>query len=124
LMDGEVNNNIPYFLCPSLEGSLSMFKPFFNLSTNFILLDIMVSGQSGDSRERGSGYLNFLENRDGGNAHTLTRQENCGKGTIRSVHSRFRPIGDGGVALSNHVGRTFNLDSRVVNKETSSDRYS
>ncbi|KAG5596169.1 hypothetical protein H5410_037401, partial [Solanum commersonii] len=84
--------------------------------------DIMVSGQSGDSRGRGSGYLKCLENRDGGNAHKLARQENCGKGTIRSVHSRFRPIGDGGVALSNHVGRTFNLDSRVVNKETSSDR--
>ncbi|KAH0650604.1 hypothetical protein KY285_030694 [Solanum tuberosum] len=58
----------------------------------------MVSGQSDDSRGRVSGYLK----RYGGNAHNLTRQENCGKGTIRSVHNRFRPIRDGGVALSNH----------------------
>ncbi|KAH0650603.1 hypothetical protein KY284_030515 [Solanum tuberosum] len=48
----------------------------------------MVSGQSGDSRGRGSGYLKCLENRDGGNEHKLTRQENCGKVTIRSVHRR------------------------------------
>uniref|UniRef100_M1C2Z7 Protein OBERON 3 n=1 Tax=Solanum tuberosum TaxID=4113 RepID=M1C2Z7_SOLTU len=77
----------------------------------------MVSGQSNALRGRGSGYLK----RYGGNAHKLTRQENCGKGTIRSVHSRFRPIGDGGVALSNHVGGTW-FDNRVVDKETCSDR--
>ncbi|EYU30175.1 hypothetical protein MIMGU_mgv1a001724mg [Erythranthe guttata] len=29
---------------------------------------------------------------------------NCGEGTNGSVHSRFRPIGDGTVALSNHGG--------------------
>ncbi|XP_047969667.1 protein OBERON 3 [Salvia hispanica] len=29
---------------------------------------------------------------------------NCGEGTNGSVHSRFRPIGDGTVAFSNHVG--------------------
>ncbi|KAL3379080.1 hypothetical protein AABB24_000015 [Solanum stoloniferum] len=77
----------------------------------------MVSGQSDALRGRGSGYLK----RYGGNAHKLTRQENCGKGAIHSVLSRFRPIGDGGVALSNHVGGTW-FDSRVVNKETCSDR--
>ncbi|KAL3347127.1 hypothetical protein AABB24_021014 [Solanum stoloniferum] len=77
----------------------------------------MVSGQSDALRGRGSGYLK----RSGGNAHKLTRQENCGKGTIRSIHNRFRPIGDDGVALSNHVGGTW-FDSRVVNKEICSDR--
>ncbi|KAL8053092.1 hypothetical protein ABFX02_05G049400 [Erythranthe guttata] len=40
---------------------------------------------------------------------------NCGEGTNGSVHSRFRPIGDGTVALSNHGGgfnrSGFNKDS-------------
>ncbi|KZV57278.1 protein OBERON 3 [Dorcoceras hygrometricum] len=45
---------------------------------------------------------------------------NCGEGTNGSVHSRFKPIGDGTVALSNHGGdgglgmgnrRGFNKDS-------------
>ncbi|KAH0724149.1 hypothetical protein KY285_000013 [Solanum tuberosum] len=48
----------------------------------------MVSGQSDALRGRGSGYLK----RYGGNAHKLARQENCGKGTIRSVHSRPRVV--------------------------------
>ncbi|XP_027771167.1 protein OBERON 3-like [Solanum pennellii] len=93
------------------------FLKFFLPICQFLIsLHIMVSGQSDALRGRGSGYLK----RYGGNAHKLTRQANCGKGTIKSVHSSFRPIGDGGVALSNHVGGTW-FDSRVVNKETCSD---
>ncbi|XP_059649804.1 protein OBERON 3 [Cornus florida] len=58
---------------------------------------------------------------------------NCGEGTNGSVHSRFRPIGDG-VALSNHGGGIFPLmqGNRPVNKDscnslhltTSSDNHS
>ncbi|CAL5427898.1 unnamed protein product [Camellia sinensis] len=59
---------------------------------------------------------------------------NGGEGTNGSVHSRFRPIGDG-VALSNHGGGAFSLmqTNRAVNKDscnnslyhtTSSDNHS
>ncbi|CAN4096632.1 unnamed protein product [Withania somnifera] len=40
---------------------------------------------------------------------------NCGEGTNGSVHSRFRAIGDGGVAFANN---SFPLCSQVLNKET------
>lgn len=40
---------------------------------------------------------------------------NCGEGTNGSVHSRFRPIGDGGVAFANN---SFALGSQVLHKET------
>ncbi|XP_009781158.1 protein OBERON 3 [Nicotiana sylvestris] len=43
---------------------------------------------------------------------------NCGEGTNGSVHSRFRPIGDGGVALANNYGGSFALGSQVLHKET------
>ncbi|KAL8535879.1 hypothetical protein ACS0TY_011502 [Phlomoides rotata] len=61
---------------------------------------------------------------------------NCGEGTNGSVHSRFRPIGDGTVALSNHGGGGgfgmanrggYNKDSSCNNslyKTTSSDNVS
>ncbi|XP_060196418.1 protein OBERON 3 [Lycium barbarum] len=45
---------------------------------------------------------------------------NAGEGTNGSVHSRFRPIGDGGVTLSNHVGGSFNS----IHRTTSSDNNS
>nr|GLL32843.1 protein OBERON 3 [Ipomoea trifida] len=50
---------------------------------------------------------------------------NCGEGTNGSVHSRFRPIGDGGVALSNHGSGTFAFGGRVgvVNKETCNNSF-
>lgn len=35
---------------------------------------------------------------------------NCGEGTNGSVHSRFKPIGDGSVSLSNHWSRPLNRD--------------
>ncbi|RVW34596.1 Protein OBERON 3 [Vitis vinifera] len=43
---------------------------------------------------------------------------NCGEGTNGSVHSRFKPIGDG-VGLSNHGGGVYPLmqGSRMINKE-------
>ncbi|KAG7974503.1 hypothetical protein I3843_06G051500 [Carya illinoinensis] len=34
---------------------------------------------------------------------------NCGEGTNGSVHSRFKPIGDGAVTLSNHGGGLFSM---------------
>ncbi|KAK2988589.1 hypothetical protein RJ640_011559 [Escallonia rubra] len=45
---------------------------------------------------------------------------NCGEGTNGSVHSRFRPVGDG-VALSNHGSGGFSLlqGNRAVNKDSS-----
>lgn len=58
---------------------------------------------------------------------------NCGEGTNGSVHSRFRPIGDGTVALSSHGGfgmpnrGGYNKDSSCNNslyKTTSSDNVS
>ncbi|KAL2541349.1 Protein OBERON 3 [Abeliophyllum distichum] len=61
---------------------------------------------------------------------------NCGEGTNGSVHSRFRPIGDGSVAFSNHEvgGGSFGLgNGGRVNKDsgnnslyktTSSDNHS
>ncbi|KAG8382661.1 hypothetical protein BUALT_Bualt05G0100500 [Buddleja alternifolia] len=60
---------------------------------------------------------------------------NCGEGTNGSVHSRFRPIGDGTVGLSNHGGGgVFGISGRSgINKDscnnsiyrtTSSDNHS
>ncbi|KAH7516231.1 hypothetical protein FEM48_Zijuj10G0113300 [Ziziphus jujuba var. spinosa] len=57
---------------------------------------------------------------------------NCGEGTNGSVHSRFKPIGDGGVTLSNHGGGIFSLmqgnrkDScnNSLYRTTSSDNHS
>ncbi|XP_059655298.1 protein OBERON 3-like isoform X2 [Cornus florida] len=46
---------------------------------------------------------------------------NCGEGTNGSVHSRFRPIGDG-VALSNHGGGGFS-SMQPVNKDSSNTLY-
>ncbi|XP_028787101.1 protein OBERON 3-like [Neltuma alba] len=51
---------------------------------------------------------------------------NCGEGTNGSVHSRFKPIGDG-VALSNHGGGGYNSTMQGNNsqyKTTSSDNHS
>ncbi|XAR63706.1 hypothetical protein NMG60_11023741 [Bertholletia excelsa] len=49
---------------------------------------------------------------------------NGGEGTNGSVHSRFRPIGDG-VALSNHGGGAFSLlqGNRAINKGTCNSLY-
>ncbi|GER51813.1 hypothetical protein STAS_29228 [Striga asiatica] len=44
---------------------------------------------------------NSTENCDYSGSHQIW---NCGEGTNGSVHSRFRPVGDGSVALSNHGG--------------------
>ncbi|KAH0650602.1 hypothetical protein KY285_030692 [Solanum tuberosum] len=66
----------------------------------------MVSGQSDDSRGRGSGYLK----RYGGNAHNLTRQENCGKGTIRSVHIRTTSSDNNSFFLSDLLARPRTVD--------------
>ncbi|KAK7275009.1 hypothetical protein RIF29_16115 [Crotalaria pallida] len=54
---------------------------------------------------------------------------NCGEGTNGSVHSRFKPIGDGGVAFSNHgCGGGFSSfmqgNGSQYNKTTSSDNHS
>lgn len=51
---------------------------------------------------------------------------NCGEGTNGSVHSRFKPIGDGGVALSNHGGGGFSsfMQGNSQYKTTSSDNHS
>ncbi|CAL0329790.1 unnamed protein product [Lupinus luteus] len=53
---------------------------------------------------------------------------NCGEGTNGSVHSRFKPIGDGGVAFSNHGGSGGGFSSFMqVNsqhKTVSSDNHS
>lgn len=58
---------------------------------------------------------------------------NAGEGTNGSVHSRFRPIGDGTVSLSNHGPGAFAFGNRVTNKDagnnslyraTSSDNHS
>ncbi|KAK4371845.1 hypothetical protein RND71_007229 [Anisodus tanguticus] len=46
---------------------------------------------------------------------------NCGEGTNGSVHSRFRPIGDGGVTLSNHVGDSRGRGSGNVRRLDSMD---
>ncbi|CAH9095937.1 unnamed protein product [Cuscuta epithymum] len=50
---------------------------------------------------------------------------NCGEGTNGSVHSRFRPIGDGHVALSNHTSGTFAFGGGggVVTKETCNNSF-
>uniref|UniRef100_A0A5B6Z6I5 Protein OBERON 3 n=1 Tax=Davidia involucrata TaxID=16924 RepID=A0A5B6Z6I5_DAVIN len=49
---------------------------------------------------------------------------NCGEGTNGSVHSRFRPVGDG-VALSNHGGGAFSLmqSNRPANKDSCNSLY-
>ncbi|PSS13384.1 Protein OBERON like [Actinidia chinensis var. chinensis] len=49
---------------------------------------------------------------------------NGGEGTNGSVHSRFRPVGDG-VALSNHGGSAFSLmqANRGINKESCNSLY-
>ncbi|CAL5339081.1 unnamed protein product [Camellia sinensis] len=49
---------------------------------------------------------------------------NGGEGTNGSVHSRFRPIGDG-VTLSNHGGGAFSLmqGNRVMNKDSCNSHY-
>lgn len=49
---------------------------------------------------------------------------NCGEGTNGSVHSRFKPIGDG-VSLSNHGGGVFALmqGNRPNHKDTSNSLY-
>ncbi|CAL0324845.1 unnamed protein product [Lupinus luteus] len=52
---------------------------------------------------------------------------NCGEGTNGSVHSRFKPIGDGGVAFSNHGGGAFSSFMQGNNsqyKTTSSENHS
>ncbi|KAK7243977.1 hypothetical protein RIF29_38792 [Crotalaria pallida] len=54
---------------------------------------------------------------------------NCGEGTNGSVHSRFKPIGDGGVAFSNHgCGGGFSSfmqgNGSQYNITTSSDNHS
>ncbi|KAK7257575.1 hypothetical protein RIF29_31636 [Crotalaria pallida] len=55
---------------------------------------------------------------------------NCGEGTNGSVHSRFKPIGDSGVAFSNHGcgGGGFSSfmqgNGSQYNKTTSSDNHS
>lgn len=58
---------------------------------------------------------------------------NAGEGTNGSVHSRFRPIGDGTVSLSNHGPGAFAFCNRATNKDgggnshyraTSSDNHS
>ncbi|GAA0178143.1 hypothetical protein LIER_29797 [Lithospermum erythrorhizon] len=43
---------------------------------------------------------------------------NGGEGTNGSVHSRFRPIGDGGVALSSHAGGSFTLGNLLGNRDS------
>ncbi|XP_045820580.1 protein OBERON 3 [Trifolium pratense] len=50
---------------------------------------------------------------------------NCGEGTNGSVHSRFKPIGDGVVALSNHGGGGTSLSSFMQQgNNTSSENHS
>ncbi|KAG5057929.1 hypothetical protein JHK86_012925 [Glycine max] len=54
---------------------------------------------------------------------------NCGEGTNGSVHSRFKPIGDGLVGLSNHGGAAGGISSFMQGnnsqyKTTSSDNHS
>lgn len=46
---------------------------------------------------------------------------NAGEGTNGSVHSRFRPIGDGTVALSNPGPGGVTLGNRVANKDTANN---
>ncbi|VFQ65629.1 unnamed protein product [Cuscuta campestris] len=50
---------------------------------------------------------------------------NCGEGTNGSVHSRFRPIGDAGVVLSNHGSGIFAFGSGVgmANKDTCNSSF-
>jgi hypothetical protein len=47
---------------------------------------------------------------------------NCGEGTNGSVHSRFKPIGDGVVALSNHGGGT-SLSSFMQQGNNNNSQY-
>ncbi|KAH6790360.1 class I heat shock protein [Perilla frutescens var. frutescens] len=65
---------------------------------------------------------NSTENYDYSGSHRRDCDQiwNCGEGTNGSVHSRFRPIGDGTVALSNHgVGGGFGMGNRNgVNKDS------
>ncbi|XP_043695429.1 protein OBERON 3-like [Telopea speciosissima] len=52
----------------------------------------------------------------------------CGEGTNGSVHSRFRPVGDGSVVLANHgggggFGHQLMQSNRQINKDSSNSLY-
>ncbi|KAK4380573.1 hypothetical protein RND71_002435 [Anisodus tanguticus] len=114
------NGDLPANLCPSRSIEPSNNNTRGTWSNDFTAASLSCSFSHPYSHNPSCSLTrNSTENFD----YSVTGSDriwNCGEGTNGSVHSRFRPIGDGGVTLSNHVGGSFNS----IHRTTSSDKNS
>ncbi|KAL6505905.1 hypothetical protein OROHE_023284 [Orobanche hederae] len=136
------NSDLPSSLRPS--RSVQSLGPSYNnntqttYSTDFTAASLSCSYSHQFSHNPSCSLTrNSTENYDysmGSHRRDCDQIWNCGEGTNGSVHSRFRPIGDGNVALSGGVGfgmgnrNVFNKDANNNNnnlyRTTSSDNVS